>query len=132
LLAMADRAADPRLGVEFSPEHALVMQENILDLIDRYTPHIHNVCYADRRVVQDDLARFDGHYYYVRYEPCWNGDGIVPTASMLDGLARGGFDDYITLKYERSATYGRHLPPAPLALEHFPGFIGQFPGFAGK
>lgn len=132
LLAMAARAGDPRLGVEFSPEHALVMQENILELIDRYAAHIHKVCFADRRVVQDDLARFDGHYYYVRYEPCWNGDGIVPTGEMLARLARGGFADYISLKYERSAIYGLHLPPAQLALEHFPGFIRQFPASSSR
>ena len=78
LLATAERMQAPRIGVEFSPDHVVVMQENLLDLVDRYTPYIHQICFADRKLVQENLARFDGRYYYVQYESCWIGDGVVP------------------------------------------------------
>jgi len=126
LFEVAEEIDDPRIGLEFSPEHALVMQEDVLGLIERYCRHIHHLCYADRRVVQEGLADFDGRYYTVRYESCWNGDGVVPTGRMLDLLRAGGFDDYISLKYEKSADYGWHLPPGIDALDHFPGFLAGF------
>jgi hypothetical protein len=38
------------------------MQEDNIDLIERYAKHIHQVCYADRKPVQQDLGKFDGRY----------------------------------------------------------------------
>lgn len=125
LLATAERMKDPRIGVEFSPDHVVVMQENLLDLIERYTPYIHQICYADRKLVQEDLARFDGQYYYIRYESCWIGDGAVPGRDMLSKLSRLGFDDYVSLKWEKSARFGHHLPSSESALEHFPRYMRQ-------
>jgi sugar phosphate isomerase/epimerase len=125
LLATAERMKDPRIGVEFSPDHVVVMQENLFDLIERYAPYIHHVCYADRKLVQEDLARFDGRYYYIRYESCWIGDGAVPGRDMLSSLSRLGFDDYVSLKWEKSARFGHHLPSSESALEHFPRYMRQ-------
>ena len=123
LLATAERVKDARIGVEFSPDHVVVMQEKLLDLIDRYAPYIHHVCYADRKLVQEDLAKFDGRYYYIRYESCWIGDGAVPGKEMLSRLARLGFDDYVSLKWEKSSRFGDHLPSSESALEHFPQYM---------
>jgi sugar phosphate isomerase/epimerase len=129
LLEAAEKVGDTRIGLEFSPEHSLVMQEDVLDLVERYTPHIHQICWADRKVVQHDLGRFDGEYYYVRYQSCWIGEGIVPAREIMEGLAQHGFDDYISLKWEKSATYGAHLPDGEKALAFFPGYIKQFGTF---
>lgn len=129
LFKVAEKVGDARIGVELSPEHAYVMQEDVLGLIARYTPHIHHICWADRKVVQRGLGHHDGRYYYVRYESCWNGDGIVPTRAVLDALAKGGFDGYVSLKWEKSTTFGEHLPPGEEALAHFPGFISAFGHF---
>jgi sugar phosphate isomerase/epimerase len=125
LLATAERMKDSRIGVEFSPDHVVVMQEKLLDLVDRYAPYIHQICYADRKLVQEELAKFDGRYYYIRYESCWIGDGAVPGKAMLSRLASLGFDDYVSLKWEKSARFGHHLPSSESALEHFPGYIRQ-------
>ena len=125
LLAAAERVQDTRIGVEFSPDHAVVMQENLFDLIQRYAPQIHQICYADRKLVQEDLARFDGRYYYVRYESCWIGDGNVPGREMLSMLSRLGFDDYVSLKWEKSSRFGHHLPSSESALEHFAQYMRQ-------
>jgi sugar phosphate isomerase/epimerase len=129
LLATAETMGDQRIGVELSPDHVIVMQEPLLDLIERYAPHIHHVCLADRKLVQEDLARFDGRYYYVQYESCWIGDGNVPTAQMLAKLSRLGFDDYVSLKWEKSSRFGHHLPSSESALEHFPRYLRQLEGF---
>jgi len=123
LLEMSEKIGDPRIGVHFSPDHCLVMQEDSLNLIDRYAPWIHQVCIADRKVVQEDLGKFDGRYYYVRYETCWNGDGIVPAAKIFDKLAQKGYDGYISLKWEKSARFGLELPEGDLALAHFIGWV---------
>jgi sugar phosphate isomerase/epimerase len=125
LLATAERMKDSRIGVEFSPDHVVVMQEHLLDLVDRYAPYIHQICYADRKLVQEDLAKFDGRYYYIRYESCWIGDGAVPGKEMLSRLASLGFDDYVSLKWEKSARFGHHLASSESALEHFPRYIHQ-------
>jgi sugar phosphate isomerase/epimerase len=130
LLATAEKMRDRRIGVELSPDHVIVMQEHLLDLIDRYAPHIHQICMADRKLVQEDLARFDGQYYYIRYESCWIGDGNVPTEQMLSKLARLGFDDYVSLKWEKSSRFGHHLPSSESALAHFPQYMRQFDVFA--
>jgi len=131
LLATAEKMQDQRIGVEFSPDHVVVMQENVLDLVDRYAPYIHHICFADRKVVEEDLASFDGRYYYVRYESCSIGDGIVPGREMLTKLAHLGFDDYVSLKWEKSSRFGHHLPSSESALSHFAEYMRQF-GVFGK
>ena len=128
LLATAEKVGDARIGVELSPDHVLVMQEKLLEVVDRYAPWIHHICMADRKVVQEDLARFDGRYYYVRYESCWIGDGIVPTSQLLTLLSQRGFDDYVSLKWEKSARFGHHLPSSESALEHYARYMRQFDG----
>ena len=132
LLAASEKEGDPRIGVELSPDHVLVMQEPLLALIDRYAAQIHHVCMADRKVVQEDLARFDGRFYYVRYESCWIGDGIVPTAQMLSKLAEHGFDDYVSLKWEKSSRFGHHLPASEAALTHYAQYMRQFEGLRAQ
>jgi sugar phosphate isomerase/epimerase len=136
LLATAQREGDPRIGVEFSPDHSIVAQENVLEIVDNYTPWIQAVCFADRRVVDDVELRggarhpldrsFDGRYYYVTFEACWFGDGLVPAREMFTRLERNGFDGYVSLKWEKSAIFGHHLPPGEEALEAFPAFMQQF------
>jgi sugar phosphate isomerase/epimerase len=132
LLATAEKVNDPRIGVELSPDHVLVMQEPLLELIDRYAPWIHHICMADRKVVQEDLARFDGRYYYVRYKSCWIGDGIVPTEKMLSRLAQRGFGDYVSLKWEKSSRFGHHLPSSESVLNHFARYMRQFNGLGER
>jgi sugar phosphate isomerase/epimerase len=124
LLAAAARSRDSRIGVALGPDHALVMQENVLELIDAYAPLIQHVCFADRRVVRDDdFARYDGRYYHVRYESCLYGEGMVPAEAIMSALAGHNFDGYISLKWERSAHSDLHLPDGELALAGFPAFI---------
>jgi len=125
LLEAAVRFEDPRLGVLFSPDHCVVMQEDVLDLIERYAPQIHQVCFADRRPVQEDLARFDGEYYHVRYEPCWPGEGIVPTRKILGKLADRGFEGFISLKWEKSPVFGHNLPDGETVLPYFPKWMAE-------
>jgi sugar phosphate isomerase/epimerase len=128
LLATSEKVGDQRIGVELSPDHVLVMQEPLLKLVDRYAAQIHHICMADRKVVQEDLARFDGRYYYVRYESCWIGDGIVPTGQMLSKLAERGFNEYVSLKWEKSSRFGQHLPSSEAALTHFAQYMRRFEG----
>lgn len=126
LLETAARVGNERLGVEFSPDHTLTMQEDTLGLIEEYAAQIAQVCYADRRVVQDDLARFDGRYYYTRFEACLSGEGDVPAGRIFSSLARAGFDGYISFKWERTARFGQELPPHDVALPHFVEYMRQF------
>jgi sugar phosphate isomerase/epimerase len=128
LLEMVERAGDDRLGVAFSPDHCIVMQEDPVELADRHAAAIQHVTMADRKVVEEDLGKFDGRYYYVRYECCVVGEGVVPAKKLFDTLARRGFDGYVTLKYEKSDVgtgphlpngYGWHLPPGEEVLPSF-------------
>ncbi len=125
----AERNGDPRLGVELSPDHALVMQEDVVALVEQHAPRIRKICWADRKVVQRDLGRFDGEFYYVRYEACMPGEGKVPARRLMSALAANGFDGYVSLKWEKSAWYGAHLPTPESALEAFPAYITGLPGF---
>jgi sugar phosphate isomerase/epimerase len=126
LLRMCARRGNPRIGVELSPDHCLVMQEDTIRLIDEYGEFIHQVCWADRRAVPDKLGQFDGRYYYVRYETCVNGEGLVPTQKIIDALRRNGFAGYVCLKWEKSASFGRQLPTGDVALDQFKSFMGGF------
>jgi sugar phosphate isomerase/epimerase len=129
LLATAETVGDPRIGVEYSPDHSLVMQEDLLGLVDRYAPYIHGVCWADRKVVGHELGRFDGRYYHVRYESCPVGEGAIPAAEILGRLAGQGYAGYVSLKWEKSPSFGHHLPDGETALEHFPRYMRQFGHF---
>jgi sugar phosphate isomerase/epimerase len=123
LLATAEKMQDQRIGVELSPDHVVVMQENVLELVARFAPWIHHICWADRKLVQEDLARFDGRYYYIRYESCWIGEGSVPARDLLAALERLGYDDYMSLKWEKSSRFGHHLPSGESAVEHFAAYM---------
>ena len=132
LLEMVERTGDDRLGVMFSPDHCVVMQENPVELADRYAPEIRQVCLADRRVVEEDLGRFDGRYYYVRYECCVVGEGIVPAADILSTLKRHGYNHYVTLKWEKHIGwagahlpegFGHHLPDGEVVLPSFIEYV---------
>jgi sugar phosphate isomerase/epimerase len=117
---------DPRFGSVFSPDHCFTMQEHIVDLIDEYAPWIAELSYADRRVVQEDLARFDGQYYYVQYETCLVGEGDLEHKKILDALKANGFDGYLALKWEKSETFGHQLPLMADALPVYADFIRSF------
>jgi sugar phosphate isomerase/epimerase len=132
LLEMVERVGDERLGVAFSPDHCIVMQEDPVELADRHAAAIQHVCMADRKVTAEDLGKFDGRYYYVRYECCVVGEGVVPTERMIDTLIKRGFDGYVSLKWEKSDAvstapdrahlpngYGWHLPPGEEVLPPF-------------
>jgi sugar phosphate isomerase/epimerase len=118
LLHLSEKFGDERLGVELSPDHSIVMQEDNLELIERYGKHIHQICYADRKPVQQDLGKFDGRYYTVQYEDAVPGEGLVPR-KMFALLKQKGFKGYVSLKWEKAAKYGLHLPWGDAIL---PGF----------
>jgi len=129
LLQMVEAKGDDRLGVVFSPDHCVVMQEDSVELADRYAAAISQVCLADRRAVEENLGAFDGRYYYVRYETCLMGEGLVPTSKILDTLARKGYDGYVALKWEKSDSFGQHLPDGGTALRHYIDYMRGL-GFA--
>jgi sugar phosphate isomerase/epimerase len=108
---MVERAGDSRLGVAFSPDHCIVMQENPVELADAHSDAIQHISMADRKVVQSELGAFDGRFYYVRYECCIVGEGAVPAEKLFDTLAKRGFNGYVSLKWEKSDVgTGPHLP----------------------
>jgi hypothetical protein len=45
---------------------------------------------------------------------------------MLTRLAHLGFDDYVSLKWEKSSRFGHHLPSSESALSHFAEYMRQF------
>ena len=54
----------------------------------------------------------------------------MPTEQMLSKLSRLGFDDYVSLKWEKSSRFGHHLPSSETALTHFAQYMRQFNEFA--
>ena len=123
LLQMCETVGDDRLGVFFSPDHSIVMQEDSVELCDLYSKYIHQVCFADRKLMLDDLGRFDGQFYYLRYESCGNGEGNVPARKIFDKLKEKGWDGYVSLKWEKSARFGHHLPMGDTELPRFIDFM---------
>jgi sugar phosphate isomerase/epimerase len=131
LFQAADRNRDERIGIEFSPDHVMVMQEDVFGLMRRNARHIRKVCLADRRVVQEGLARLEGGYYHVRFQSCPIGEGIVPFREIVFELVRQGFDGYVSLKGERSREAGTGPETIDATLAHFPGYMRQFNPFSG-
>jgi len=123
LLQMCETVGDPRLGVFFSPDHSIVMQEDSVELCDLYSQYMHQVCFADRKLMLDDLGKFDGQFYYLRYESVGNGEGNVPAQKIFDKLKQKGWDGYVSLKWEKSARFGHHLPSGDTELPHFIEFM---------
>lgn len=119
LLETAEGIGDPRIGVEFSPDHCVVMHEDPVDLVDRYAPWVRQVCLADRKLVLADLAVFDGRYYRVAYEVCEIGMGLVPTGAIVDTLLSSRFDGYISLKWEKTGKSNPDLPDGHVVLAQF-------------
>jgi sugar phosphate isomerase/epimerase len=101
LVRMIEKLGDRRLGVSFSPDHSVVMQEDPVQLATDHAQAIANVVVADRKVVQEDLGDFDGRYYYVRYEACGIGEGIVPLKRIFDTLEARSWGRNAFLKWER-------------------------------
>lgn len=129
LLEAAERFSDARIGVELSPDHTLTMQEDALSLIDRHGRHVRQVCFADRKLVREDLASFDGRYYHIRYEAVAPGEGDVPAAEIISRLKSLGYDGYISLKIEKGkmkngTEMGANLPDAETMLAMFADYVG--------
>ncbi len=123
LLQMCQKVGDPRLGTFFSPDHSIVMQEDSVALCDEYSHWMHQVCFADRKLILEDLGKFDGQFYYLRYEAVGNGEGNVPARKIFDKLKQKGWDGYVSLKWEKSARFGHHLPGGDTELPHFIEFM---------
>lgn len=119
LFVLAEQFDDPRVGLVYSLDNAFVMQEDNVALIERFSEHILEVCFSDRRVVTTDLARFDGRFYYVQYEECMVGEGDLPLAEILSALAAESYAGYVSLQWKKSDTFGHHLAPGEEALEAF-------------
>jgi sugar phosphate isomerase/epimerase len=101
LIRMVETIGDKRLGVSFSPDHSVVMQEDPVQLAADHAQAITNVVVADRKVVEENLGDFDGRYYYVRYEACGIGEGIVPLKRIFDTLEGRAWGGNAYLKWER-------------------------------
>lgn len=101
LVRMVEKIGDRRLGVSFSPDHCMVMQEDPVRIAADHAQAIANVVVADRKVVEEDLGEFDGRYYYVRYEACAIGEGIVPLKRIFDTLEARTWGGNAYLKWER-------------------------------
>lgn len=129
LFGAAERHDDARIGLMYSPEHAMVMQEDFLGLVDRYAPWIFEICLADRRVIQEGLADWDTRYYTVRYEACVIGEGNLPIAQLIRRLAAAGFDDYVSLKWEKSPRYHQHLPEGESVMADYVALLTSIPEF---
>jgi sugar phosphate isomerase/epimerase len=123
LLAIAEGIGDERIGVELSPDHSLVMQEDTLAVIGRYAPWIHHVCFADRRVAEEDLGAFDGRFYHVRFESCIPGEGLVPAEKIFRELQTLGYSGYVALKWERPVTSGETVVTGETVLPIFAKFM---------
>lgn len=123
LLAVAKGAGDRRIGVEYSPDHALVMQEDVVEVIEGHVEWIHQVCFADRRLDEETLGEFDGRFYQVRYESCLPGEGIVPAEQIFRKLQSLGYDRYVTLKWERPVTYPKEVKSGETVLPLFANFM---------
>lgn len=122
---MVERKGDSRLGVLFAVEHSIVMQEDPIRILESYGPLIRQISLADRRVVEEGLGRFDGRYYYVRYDACRLGEGILPAAAIVDILRRQDYSGYLTLKWEKNAVAGRHLPTGEAELPRFVKYVSS-------
>jgi len=121
LCAMAEKRGVDKLGVAFSPDHCIVMQENPVEIAERHAAAIQHVTMADRKVVQEDLGKFDGRYYYVRYECSIVGEGVVPIGRLLETLEGQGFDGYVSLKWEwLTADPKRTIHPEGYNWQHLP------------
>lgn len=129
LFAAAERHDDRRIGLMYSPEHAMVMQEDFLGLIDDYAPWIFEICLADRRVIPEGLADWDGRVYTIRYEACVIGEGNLPIDQVIRRLAAAGFDDYVSLKWEKSPRYNQHLPSGETVMEDYVRLLTAIPEF---
>ncbi len=123
LLELSEKFGDERIGVELSPDHCIVMQEDLLGLVERYARHVHQICFADRKPVQEGLGAFDGHYYTVRYEVAVPGEGLVPAERLFTLLNEKGFDGYVSLKWEKSATFGQRMPWGDVMLPRFAAYM---------
>lgn len=130
ILAAVEAVDDPRIGIELSPDHMLVMQEDAVELVGRAAHRIHKVCLADRVPVAHDLGRFDGRHYQVRYRSAWLGEGAVPVAAILEALADIGYDGYCSLKWEPGSATGS-TRTAIDALADFPAFLSRFASTRG-
>ncbi|MCL2396185.1 MAG: sugar phosphate isomerase/epimerase [Acidimicrobiaceae bacterium] len=126
LLVVAERIGDERIGVELSPDHSFVMQEDTLPLIERHAPWIHHVCFADRQVSEEDLGAFDGRFYQVRFESCVIGEGLVPAEKIFRALEGQGYSGYVALKWERPVTVGETVVTGEHVLPTFAKFMRDF------
>jgi sugar phosphate isomerase/epimerase len=103
---VAERVNSPRVGVGFSPDHCVDMEEDTVAVARQIAPWIRQVYLADRERLPDG-----------KLKACLPGTGFVPNAEVLEVLSKAGFDGWVSFKWEKP-TYP-DLPDAEVALPHF-------------
>jgi sugar phosphate isomerase/epimerase len=110
VVRLAEMVGDPRFGAGLSPDHCVDMDEEVIEATRLVSPYVKQVHMADRERTADGKLR-----------ACLPGTGFVPNREVLDLVRGGGFDGWVSFKWEKP-TYP-DLPDADLALPHFMQFM---------
>jgi len=102
---------DRRFGLAFSPDHCVIMGENLRELYDSVKPVTSQIYFSDlyRKGDQFDCAM--------------PGKGCVPLEETYTAMCAGGFDGWLTFKWEK--IWRPELEEPEAALPYFIDYIDK-------
>ena len=101
-LTICRSISDARLGIILSPDQTVLCGEDEYALLPELAPYVFELYVADLNT--------DGAFVLP-------GQGVIDFARILNSLRAGGFDGYVTLKWEKC--WIPELPPYPQAFRAF-------------
>ncbi len=105
-----EQVGDRRAGLILSPDHCLIMGEDIAAVLPRVLPWVGQLYVADVRRTATG------------YDCTLPGEGEAPLDESLQALTAAGFSGWVTFKWEK--IWHPELPPAEVALPKFLGWVG--------
>ncbi len=106
-----EQVGDRRAGLILSPDHCLLMGEDIAAVLARALPWVGQLYVAD--------VRRTG----AGYDCTLPGEGEAPLGESLQALIAAGFAGWVTFKWEK--IWHPELPPAEAALPKFLEWVGR-------
>ncbi len=108
-VSMLDTAAHPKLGMIFSPDHCLIIGEDVEKACDAAKQ------YADRMYLADIKLVPDG------FEEILPGNGDVPLIPLYHRLSEGANIEWLTFKWEKM--WYPHIAEAEVAMPYFVDYV---------
>lgn len=109
-MVLCDTVRSNRYGLTFSPDHCVIMKEDIDGIFARVKPYA-------RQLYVSDISYDVPEGFNRKHTGCLPGKGVVPIKEAYNALGGPAFEGFVSFKWEK--IWQDHLEEPEVALPHF-------------